>query len=47
MTELSVDEQHHERTPLPTSDEFVARLFSVVMTGVLAVIVLMAIAAGW
>lgn len=47
MAEISVDEKHHEPTPLPTSEEFVAGLFSVVMAGVLAVIVLMAIAAGW
>ncbi len=47
MAEISIDDQHHEEPEMPTSEELVARLFSLVMAGVLAVIVLMAIAAGW
>ena len=47
MAESSIDETHHEEPEMPTAEEFVTRLFAIVMAGILGVIVLMAIAAGW
>lgn len=44
MTTASRNEDHHQGAPLATGEEFALRLFTIVMAGLCAVILLMILA---